>query len=290
MFAFVHKSFEEVRHLPEGERIPSLQSLLDDYIAAMWGAELARKRFKAKRARRIRQKKRADTKLARKTLMWNQKEDDKEYKVQRDLARELREERGEQFSFKKFVKEWREARKKPLVIQDEETFEKYLEEQKQKMFIKGPAIVRQPLSPRAGYARRFEVEITAPIIYELKRKAYVTKLVREREEAIKAKKVAEEQELKNIARAAAKREKSAVRKAYWDKVFGEWHKENNRLIALKREYHLAREGVLAEARKEFLTAMNQDVSMWEESPDECKFQRFQLGQGVLFPFNNTLYL
>lgn len=290
MYNFVHKSFKEVRHLPEGERVPALQGLLDGYIAAMWGAHIARLRFKAKRSRRYRQKKRADTKLARKTLLWNQNEDDKEFKVQRDMARELRDERGEQFSFRKFVKEWREARKAPLVIQDEETFERYLEEQKHKMYVNGPSIVRQPVSKKAGYLRRYRVEILEPLMYELKRKAYITKLVQDREDAIKQKKIVEEQAVKKAKRQEEKKARTAERNAYWERVLGEWHKENDRLIALKREYFVARQKVFSEARKEFLTAMNADVHLWEESPDECKFLRFQFGQGVKFPFNKTQYL
>jgi hypothetical protein len=188
------------------------------------------------------------------------------------------------------VKEYREARRKPLVIQDEATFEKYLEEQKQKMYFNGPAIVRQPVSKKAGYRRRFTVEITAPIVYELKRKAYITMLVKQREDAIKAKKVLEEQEARRLSRQAAAAEKAAARRAYWEKVQADWHTENDRLIALKREYFMAREQVYAEARKEFLAAMNADVHLWEESPDECKFLRFKFGEGVSFPFNNTRYL
>lgn len=290
MNKFVKQSFEQVRHLPEGERMPSLQGMLDDYIGAMWGAHVARLRFVARRSRRYRQKKRADTKLARKTRFWNKTEDEKEYKVRSELARAVREEKGERFSFRRFVKEWREAKQKPLVIQDEATFEKYLEEQQQKMYIRGPSVVRQPRFPRAGYARRYRVEVLEPILYELKRKGYVTKLVMEREEAIKAKKVADELAERRAERALLKAERSAERQAYWNKVHSEWHKENDRLIALKREYFLARQDVYAQSRKEFLTAMNSDVHLWEESPEECKFLRFQFGVGVQFPFNNSRYL
>lgn len=290
MNKFIHKSYEQVRHLPEGERLPSLQGMLDEYIGAMWGAQVARWRHVARRSRRYRQKKRADTKLARKTLMWNRTEDDKEAKVRSELAHDLRVERGEAFSFRRFVKEYREAKKKPLVIQDEETFDKFLEEQRQTMYIRGPRLVRQPVSPRAGYARRYKVEVLEPLIYELKRKAHITHLVQQREEAIKAKKVAEEIAERRAERDAAAEGKRIERRAYWEKVQGEWHAENDRLIALKREYFLAREKVYAEARKEFLTAMNADVHLWEESPEECKFMRFQFGEGVQFPFNNTRYL
>jgi len=290
MNKFVKKSYDEIRHLPEGERMPSLQKMLDEYIGAMWGAHVARLRFVARRSRRHRQKKRADTKLARKVRLWNHVEDEKESKVRAELARDLRQETGENFSFKRFVKKWREAKRQPLVIQDEETFEKYLAEQKSKMFVRGPAIVRQPVSPRAGYARRYRVEILEPLLYELKRKAYVTQLVRQREESIKEKKVAEELAARRVQRDEERAKKSTERRAYWEKIQGEWHAENDRLIALKREYFLSRENVYSEARKEFLTAMNADVHLWEESPEECKFLRFQLGAGVQFPFNNTRYL
>jgi hypothetical protein len=290
MNKFVKKSFEQVRHLPEGERMPSLQGMLDDYIGAMWGAHVARLRFVARRKRRHRQKRRADTKLARKTRFWNQVEDDKEYKVRSELARALRAEKGEAFSFRKFVQEYREAKKKPLVIQDEATFEKYLEDQKQKMYIRGPAVVRQPKSPRAGYKRRYRVEVLEPILYELKRKGYITKLVTEREDAIRAKKVAEEVAQRRAERDAERAARTAERQAYWSKVQAEWHRENDRLVALKREYFLARQDVYSQARREFLAAMNSDVHLWEESPEECKFLRFQFGNGVKFPFNSSRYL
>ena len=270
--------------------MPSLQLMLDEYIGAMWGAQVARWRFVARRSRRHRQKKRADTKLARKTLLWNRNEDDKESKVRHELAHDLRVERGEAFSFRKFVKEYREAKKKPLVIQDEETFDKFLVEQTQKMYKRGPRIVRQPMSPRAGYDRRYQVEILQPFLYELKRKAYLTHLIQQREDAIKAKKVAEEIAERRAERKAIADVQSAERRMYWNKIQAEWHEENDRLIALKREYFMAREKVYSEARKEFLAAMNADVHHWEESPEEAKFLRFKFGAGVTFPFNNTRYL
>lgn len=270
--------------------MPSLQLMLDEYIGSMWGAQVARWRFVARRSRRHRQKKRADTKLARKTLLWNRNEDDKEAKVRADLDHDLRQQRGENFSFRRFVKEYREAKKKPLVIQDEETFEKFLEQQRQTMYLRGPRLVHQPVSPKAGFKRRFQVEIVEPLVYELKRKAHITRLIQQREDAIKAKKVAEEIAERRAERKIIADKKAAERRSYWERVQGEWHAENNRLVALKREYFLAREKVYSEARKEFLTAMNADVHLWEESPEECKFMRFQFGTGVQFPFNNTRYL
>lgn len=289
MNKFVQKSFEEVRHLPEGERMPTLQGLLDGYIAAMWGAKLARLRFAAKLNRRHRLKRRADTKLARKTLFWNLVEDMKENKVLRDKVREAREARGELFSFRKFIAEYRESKKAPLVIHDEATFEKFLAEQKEKNFFRGPASSRQPIFKRAGYKHRYKVEVLDPLVYELKRKGFITRLVQDREDKIKAKKVAEELAARRAERDAAKAKRSQEKAEYWGKVLGDWHQENDRLFALKQDYFMAREEVFSQARREFLLAMNNDVNLWNETPDECKFLRFKFGSGVQFPFNRTPY-
>lgn len=101
--------------------------------------------------------------------------------------------------------------------------------------------------------------------------------------------MAEEIAQRRAESAQRKAEKRAERKAYWDKVLGEWHIEQARLIDLKRKYFLARQEIHDKARREWLEALNEDVDLWKETPDECKYMRFSFGEGVKFPFNNTPY-
>lgn len=137
MFKFVKREFKTLQYLPDVERLPALQVRLNHYMDSIWGRGQAILRAKAKINRKFRLKHRADTKLNRKNLFWQRAEDLKELKVIHDKAREAREARGEQFSFKKYANEYRESKKKPFVILDEPSFEKFLEEQKEKKFFKG---------------------------------------------------------------------------------------------------------------------------------------------------------
>lgn len=82
---------------------------------------------------------------------------------------------------------------------------------------------------------------------------------------------------------------SRQKQEYWGRVLGDWHAENNKLKALKKEYMLARENVYAKSRKEFLEALNLETLKFKETPDECKYMRFAFGYGVQFPFNETNY-
>lgn len=75
---YVRKMAAQVRHIPEGERMPALQRYVDEYINGIWGQYVATIRMKARRNRKIRLKKRAVTKTARKMLMWQRVEDFKE--------------------------------------------------------------------------------------------------------------------------------------------------------------------------------------------------------------------
>lgn len=68
----------QVRNIPEGERMPALQRLIDEYINGVWGRYVAEIRKKAIERRKYRLKKRAFTKTARKMLKWQQVQDMKE--------------------------------------------------------------------------------------------------------------------------------------------------------------------------------------------------------------------
>jgi len=69
---------------------------------------------------------------------WNKLEDKKEDKIYRDEQRIYREKERIPFSFKKFLKEQRDKKRKPIIIEDEETFRKRLEEDQQKYLFFGP--------------------------------------------------------------------------------------------------------------------------------------------------------
>lgn len=53
------------------------------------------------------------------------------------MEREDREARGEQFSFKKFLQVYKESKKAPYIVHDEETFEKFLEQEMSRKYIRG---------------------------------------------------------------------------------------------------------------------------------------------------------
>lgn len=106
---------------------------------------------------------------------------------------------------------------------------------------------------------------------------------------MKEQKLAAELKEKRAARKIEKTEVSRKKQEYWGKVLGEWHAENNKLKALKKEYILSRQKVYSESRKEFLEALNLETLKFKETPDECKYMRFAFGYGVQFPFNDTDY-
>lgn len=98
-------------------------------------------------------------------------------KVIRDKERAEREARGEQYSFRKFLRWWKETQRKPFVIHDEETFARMLEEDRMKNFVRGPSSARRKLHKKMSYNTRFMLEVGDPLIYHLKRKAHVTKMI-----------------------------------------------------------------------------------------------------------------
>lgn len=69
---------EQVKHIPEGERMPALQRFVDEYINGIWGHYVASVRIKARANRKRRLKKRAITKTARKMMFWQRVQDFKE--------------------------------------------------------------------------------------------------------------------------------------------------------------------------------------------------------------------
>lgn len=89
----------------------------------------------------------------------------------------LRDANKEQYSFRKFLRWWKEAQRKPFVIHDEETFTQMLEADRLKHFVKGPPSTRRKLHVRMSFERRYGLEVGDPLIYHLKRKAHVTKMI-----------------------------------------------------------------------------------------------------------------
>jgi len=99
--------------------------------------------------------------------------------------------------------------------------------------------------------------------------------------------VAEELEKSRAERKEQKQKLHEEKVNYFNKALGEWHTENQRLIQFKRDYVLRRNEINAKSRREFLEAMNDDIMLWKETPDECKLMRFAFGEGVKFPFKRN---
>jgi hypothetical protein len=270
----------------EDQKAEIAQRALDNFIEGKWGQYIAEKRIVVRKWRIIK-KKRRYAKIGMKTIeRWNEREDMREQKIIRDKERELREAKGEKWSFKEFLKTWREKKKKPYVIPDEETFQKILEEDKRNYLWKGPKFLK--LRGRENWETLF-IESIKPFAYELQRRARIAHLVNQREEAL-AKKKFEEEVAKRRAEREAEREKLRAEKAmYWNKIVSEWQAENQKLRELKAEYRLAREAVYAKAREEFLSALQEEMDKWVETPDEAKWLRFHFVEGVVFPYKKTEY-
>jgi hypothetical protein len=179
--------------------------------------------------------------------------------------------------------------KRPFIIHDEETFARMLEEDKNTHFFWGPRSARRKKNGRESYATRYREELLEPLVYTLKRKARLTDMINQREMAIKARKATQVIAEKNAVRTLERERERKEREDYWANVLGDWQREHNRLTQLKREFFMAKQNTYSEARREFLEAMNEDVDLWTETPDECKYMRFVFGEGVKFPFNKTHY-
>lgn len=191
------------------------------------------------------------------------------------------------FSFRRFLRSWKDSNRKPVMIHDDETFKDLLELTMTKEYTRGP---RNPNpAPSDGYTLRLKRDVVDPWAYDLKRRALVARIIEQRESALKQRKLVQEIENNRV--------KSALRAFRWRKLHGkqglelknDWHKESVRLFDLKRSYWNAREQMFTEMRQEFLDNMNPTHSLWEKTPDECKFLRFRFGLGVSFPFTNAEY-
>jgi hypothetical protein len=273
----------------EGDKQEALQKMLNEYMKGLWGRHLVVLKEYTRKRRRQKQKKRAVTKQARKLKKWQDIEDMKERKIIRDREREDRAARGEQWSFRKFLSWYHETMKRPFIIHDEETFARMLEEDKNTHYFWGPRSARRKKNGRESFETRYREELVDPLVYALKRKARITDMIQQREMAIKARKAAQELAEKRAQRALAKERERQERIDYWAKVLGDWQREQNRLTELKRQFFMAKQDVYSQSRREFLEAMNEDVDLWAETPDECKYMRFVFGEGVKFPFNKTHY-
>jgi hypothetical protein len=271
----------------EDQKKDAAQKALDNFVQGKWGLRMAA--FKAQtRHRKYMRRKDRYTKVPKQSLSrWNSIEDMKENKIIRDAERAAREARGEPFSFKKFLRAYRESKKTPYKILDDESFDQMLQHEIQTYLWRGPPKTRIPAT--ASYSVRQYYEQWLPAVYELRRRSRIAELIETRERAIDERKVNEEMEQKRAAKLAEKAKLKAERIAYRTAVESEWHAENNKLKALKREYRLAREDVYAQARSEFLEAMQDDFDKWKETPNECKYLRFEFVEGVQWPPRKTPY-
>jgi len=141
-----------------------------------------------------------------------------------------------------------------------------------------------------GYFTKLEREVWEPWIYELRRRGKVAELVTEREQAIALQKWNEYFEEKRAKRLKERQDDFHNQITHWNESIGEWHRENNTLRKLKETFQQTKRHKLKEARKEFLQAMEDDCFRWVESPNECRFMRFRLADGVQFPYNKAAYI
>jgi len=157
---------------------------------------------------------------------------------------------------------------------------------------KPPKSVRKRVLPRfpLGYAKRLDREILDPWLLEIRRRARVAELVQKRENAIAYVKYRQKLEEDRKKILEERQTEFLKKQEHWNTALGGWHKENNLLRVMKREYMKERNEVMHNARKEFLEALEEDIDRWIETPNECRFSRFRFITGVVFPYNKTRYV
>jgi len=270
--------------LEEKDRKSLAQKSIDEFVAQKWGTNMSEIRNKAKKRKDLTRRKRYFELLDKNLKEWNDLQDAKENRIIRHRERESREKEGKLFSFKQFLREYRE-RKSPTQILTDEEFLKVLEEDTKKYLSKGN---RKPKTTgKENYNVLLYRNVIQPWMYEMRRKARIGELVRKHEDSLKERKYREEVEKLRAIREEEKSKERNERNKYWEKTFGEWHQQNMKLIELKSNFRVVREETLAKSRKDFLLAMEEDIDKWVETPNECKFLRFKFADGVKFPPNKS---
>jgi len=235
-------------------------------------AQVARKRAQAR-------KKRRDRLLTFKMEQWQALEDAKEGKIIRDRQRLDRERTRLPFSFTRFLADARAAKRPQVPLESEAEFERRLLEDRSNYLVRPPRAVRRVyharVRPNLRYETRLEREVLAPWLHELRRKSRVAHLVGRRLEAEQRSNWEVEQRSKRQALMAVKAEEWRRRMEHWDKALGDWHAAHARERFLKGEFMKQRRQVTADSRKEFLSALGDDLDKWVESPQECRFLRFR---------------
>jgi len=262
------------------------------YFETRWGAMRALIKRRAKKKKILKRKHRRDLQLEKKIDKWNKLEDAKENKIFRDKERAKREERHEQFSFKDFLAKEREKKRHPYLIESETTFHKRLQEDMQNYLWKPPKSVRRQHRARnpIGYTKRLDREILDPFLIEIRRRARFAELVEQREEAIASAKYQQKLAEDRKKRLEERQTEFLKKQEHWNTALGGWHKENNLLRVMKREYMKERNEVLRNSRIEYLSALEEDHNFWEATPNECRFKRFRFIPNVKFPYNKTQYI
>jgi len=116
-------------------------------------------------------------------------------------------------------------------------------------------------------------------------------LVEEREDAIaRAKWLAANEERR--AKRLEERKQNFLKNMFdWNDTMGQWLKENNDLCLAKFKFFAKRELILANSRREFLQAIQDEQDLWVDTPSECRFLRFRFSDDVqTFPPNKTKYM
>eukprot|EP01121_Diplochlamys_sp_Union-15-3_P014650 TRINITY_DN469_c0_g1_i2.p1 TRINITY_DN469_c0_g1~~TRINITY_DN469_c0_g1_i2.p1 ORF type:complete len:352 (+),score=50.28 TRINITY_DN469_c0_g1_i2:51-1106(+) len=285
---YIRDNFEIVG--PMDAKVEALK-VIKDFKDLKFTKDQAVRRAHGKRRRDLRQKKRLIRKGELRNRLWQEAEDAKEYRILRDMMRTEREKRGEPFVFKRFLRAYQDFHRKPYpyLSHDAAAFWPIAKKDMESNFKRGPIYITQRTTGEENYKTRFRYEVWEPFWYELRRKVRLTTMIKHHQDMIKEHQQRETLKEGRIQKALRKRQSHEERVAHWGKVIGDWFTENNKLKALKNEYRVMQEGILSKSRREFLLAMNQKVNLWTESPDECKYLRFQFGEGIKFPYRKSEY-
>eukprot|EP01124_Arcella_intermedia_P010301 TRINITY_DN1681_c0_g1_i1.p1 TRINITY_DN1681_c0_g1~~TRINITY_DN1681_c0_g1_i1.p1 ORF type:complete len:371 (-),score=92.26 TRINITY_DN1681_c0_g1_i1:73-1185(-) len=257
-----------------------------------WGIIKAAIKERAKKKRALKRKARRDKLFMLRIDEWNRLEDSKEDKILRDKERLVREERRDRFSFPKFLREDRERKKKPLLLETEQEFRQRVHDTLQNFLFKTPKSIRRVYHPRnvIGHRKRLEREVVDPWLIEIRRRAKVAELTEEREDAIAQAKWLATVEERRKKRLEEKHALVVKEQEKWENTMGQWFQQDNQYAILKLKYWERREKIIAKARREFLDALDTTVDMWSETPNECRFTRFRFLPDVQFPYNKSQYI
>jgi len=103
----------------------------------------------------------------------------------------------------------------------------------------------------------------------------------------------EKQRREDAARKEQKRRASQRKQEYYLNIMAEYKRLKDRRDVLNIQYNRKKDEFKARARKEWLRVMNEDCDLWNKSPEDLKFRRYDVQNTRFYqrlPANHTYVL